>query len=463
MATINPDTAMTMFMGNRMQTMVSAFISLPARLGLLMTGVLLMASAHAGLPIQHWKTASGAEVYFVENHELPILDVEVNFPAGGGRDTRDKAGLSGLTQHMLSQGAAGLSDAEISRRFADFGAILGGEQDQDRAGITLRTLSSQRESAAALELFAKVLQQPEFPESVLEREKARIISGLREAATQPESLADKAFTAALYGDHPYGIANADTPESVAAIRRDDLVAFYQKHYRADGAVIAMMGDISREAAEKVADNLTAGLPKGPRAVMPFPPVSYPTEAKVTRIPHPASQSHILLGYPGMKRGDPDYFPLYVGNYILGGGGFVSRLTEEVREKRGLVYSVYSYFLPLNELGPFQIGLQTKREQADQALKVVKETLAKFIHDGPTAKEMKAAKDNIIGGFPMRIDSNGKILSYLSVIGFYHLPLTYLDDFNKEIAKVTAAQVKDAFARRVKPDQMVTVIVGADAQ
>lgn len=429
----------------------------------LIVGLVMATTAWAGLPIQHWRTSSGTEVYFVENHELPILDVAVNFPAGSSRDTREKAGLAGLTQHMLSQGAAGLTDAEISRRMADLGAVLGGDQDQDRAGLSLRTLSNPRESAAALDLFAKILQQPEFPQSVLEREQARIVSGLRESATQPESIADKAFTAALYGDHPYGIANADTPESVAAIKRDDLQQFYQTHYRADGAVIAMMGDVSKEAAAQIAETLASGLPRGAKVVTSPPPVTFPTQARVERIAHPASQSHILLGYPGVKRGDADYFSLYVGNYILGGGGFVSRLTEEVREKRGLVYSVYSYFMPLTELGPFQIGLQTKREQADEALKVVRETLGKFIKEGPNAKEMKAAKDNIIGGFPLRIDSNGKILGYLSVIGFYHLPLTYLDDFNKEIAKVTAAQVKDAFARRIKPDNMVTVIVGTDAK
>lgn len=419
--------------------------------------------AHAGLPIQHWTTGSGAEVYFVENHELPILDVAVNFPAGSSRDTREKAGLAGLTQHMLSQGAGGLSDAEISRRLADLGAVLGGDQDQDRAGVSLRTLSSSRESAAALEVFGRILQKPEFPENVLEREKARLISGLREAATQPESISDKAFTKALYGDHPYGIANADTPESVAAIQRADLLQFYQTHYRAHGAVIALIGDVSKEAAAQIAETLSGGLPQGDKVVTLPPPVTYPAQANIERIPHPASQSHILMGYPGVKRGDADYFPLYVGNYILGGGGFVSRLTEEVREKRGLVYSVYSYFMPLAELGPFQIGLQTKREQADEALTVVQKTLANFIRTGPSDKEMKAAKDNIIGGFPLRIDSNSKILSYLSVIGFYHLPLTYLDDFNKQIAKVTAAQVKDAFARRIKPDNMVTVIVGTDAK
>jgi zinc protease len=200
------------------------------------------------------------------------------------------------------------------------------------------------------------------------------------------------------------------------------------------------------------------LPKTP-AVAKIAEVTLPQAANTQSIAHPASQAHILLGYPGVKRGDADYFPLYVGNYILGGGGFVSRLTEEVREKRGLVYSVYSYFMPMSELGPFQIGLQTKKEQAGDAMKVVNETVAKFIKNGVTGKELKAAKDNIVGGFPMRIDSNGKILDYLAVIGFYKLPLTYLDDFNKKIAAVTAKQIKEAFQRRIKPENFVTVTVG----
>lgn len=432
----------------------------------LLAGALLLAAAslaQAGLPIQHWQTSAGSEVYFVENHELPILDVSVNFAAGSSRDSRDKAGLAGLTLHMLTLGAAGLSEEEISSQLADIGANLGGNVDPDRASVRLRTLASTRESSRALQLLGKILQQPDFPGAVLEREKTRVISGLREAATQPESISDKAFNAALYGSHPYGVMEASEPETVAAIKRQDLVDYYRAYYRAEGAVIALIGDVSKEGAAQIAEALSAGLPKGGKSVDALPPVQYPETAKTEKIPHPASQSHILLGYPGLKRGDPDYFSLYVGNYILGGGGFVSRLTDEVREKRGLAYSVYSYFVPLVELGPFRIGLQTKREQADEALKLVHEVLDKFIKDGPTEKELKAAKQNIIGGFPLRIDSNGKILEYLAVIGFYHLPLTYLDDFNGKVAKVTTFQIKDAFARRIKPDKMVTVIVGGDGK
>jgi zinc protease len=419
-------------------------------------------AAHAALPIQHWQSATGAKVYFVENHDLPILDVAVNFAAGSSFDNAAKAGIAGMTQGLLTMGAGGLSEDQIANRFADLGAQPGGEFDMDRASIKLRTLSSERERKAALELMASIVQKPDFPAEVLEREKARAVAALREAATQPESISEKAFAKALYGSHPYALSEGMEPETLEKITRDDLVAFHHSHYTRNNAVVAIIGDVTKAQAEAIAEQLTSNLPEG-GAMQTIPPVPLPTTAVEKRIPHPAAQSHILMGYPGVKRGDPDYFPLYVGNYILGGGGFVSLLTEEVREKRGLAYSVYSYFMPMREAGPFQIGLQTKREQTDAALALVRETLNKFIQSGPNAKQLKAAKDNIIGGFPLRIDSNGKILDYLSVIGFYGLPLTYLDDFNKEIAKVTTQQIKDAFARRIKPDNMVTVIVGGAAK
>jgi zinc protease len=414
-------------------------------------------SSHAAVKIQNWQTSSGSEVYFVENHDLPIIDLAVNFTSGSARDTKATSGVSGVTRYMMTLGADGLSEEVITNKFADIGAILGGELDADRAAFKLRTLTS--ESAKALEIFNKILHKPDFPETVLVREKARIIAGLKEAETQPESISIKAFMKALYPNHPYGLDESGEIDTISAMKRDDLIAFYSKHYTAKSAVIALIGDMTEAQAREIAENISKDLPQGP-ALERLAEVPLLTAANVQNINHPASQAHILLGAPGIKRGDADYFPLYIGNYILGGGGFVSRLTEEVREKRGLVYSVYSYFMPMAELGPFQIGLQTKKEQAGEAMKVVNATLAKFIKNGVTEKELKAAKDNITGGFPMRIDSNGKILDYLSVIGFYKLPLTYLDDFNKKITKVTAKQIKDAFQRRVKPENFVTVTVGA---
>jgi zinc protease len=427
------------------------------RLVSFVVATLCLSAAQAAVNIEHWQTSAGTNVYFVENHDLPIMDLSVHFPAGAARDTAEKSGLADVTRYMMTLGADGQNEEQITNAFADIGAVFGGDFDLDRAGFTLRTLSS--EQAKALDVFKKVLHKPDFPAVILEREKIRIISALQEAATQPDSISSKAFMQALYGKHPYGLHESGEIASVSALQVGDLRAFYQTHYTAKSAVIALIGDMTKAQAQSIAESISAGLPQG-AAVAKLAPVQMPAQASIQTIPHPASQAHIALGQPGIKRGDPDYFPLYVGNYILGGGGFVSRLTEEVREKRGLVYSVYSYFMPMAEAGPFQIGLQTKKEQANDALKLVNETVATFIQKGVTEKELQAAKSNIIGGFPMRIDSNKKILDYLGVIGFYQLPLTYLDDFNKQVGAVTAKQIQDAFKRRVKPETFATVVVGA---
>lgn len=437
---------------------IKKIVVLNLTLLVLSPAVIFSKNADAAVKIQKWQTLTGAEVYFVEDHDLPIVDVSVNFAAGSARDTAEKSGVAGITKYLMTLGAAGMTDEVIANNMADIGAVLGGEFDADRAAFKLRTLSSEREKLQALDVFTKILQKPDFPDTVLTREKARIISGLQESATQPESISSKAFMTAMYGTHPYSLDESGEVDTVSKIKREDLQAFYGKYYGAKGSVIAMMGDLTREQANKIADDISSGMPQVAEA-QPIAAIMLPTNAIEQRIAHPASQSHILLGYPGMKRGDPDLFPLYLGNYILGGGGFVSRLTEEVREKRGLVYSVYSYFMPMAELGPFQIGLQTKKDQADAALKLVHETLDKFMKNGVTEAELKAAKANIIGGFPMRIDSNSKILDYLAVIGFYKLPLNYLDEYNKKVASVTTAQIKEAFNRRIKPENFVTIIVG----
>ncbi|MFZ5555147.1 MAG: M16 family metallopeptidase [Pseudomonadota bacterium] len=424
-----------------------------------LAAALLVAAAPlwAALPIQHWTTPGGARVYFVESRGLPIIDVSVDFPAGSSRDTAATSGTAALTQALLTLGAGGLSENDISSRLADVGAQLGGRFDADRAGLSLRTLSSEREREQAFALLAKALQRPAFPADVLEREKARVVAGIREADSKPDIIAGRTMARLLYGSHPYALRASGEIDTVPAITRDDLVAFYRDHYRRGSAVVSIIGDLDRAQAEALAERLTRELPNG-RPVPELPPVPS-ASARTERVSHPATQSHILLGHPGIRRGDPDHYALLVGNYILGGGGFVSRLTAEVREKRGYAYSVYSYFQPLELEGPFEIGLQTKNEQADQALAVVRETLARFLADGPTEEEIKRAQQNIVGGFPLRLDSNRKILDYLALIGFYNLPLTYLDDFPKNIEALTAADIRDAFRRHIDPAQMVTVVVG----
>jgi zinc protease len=413
--------------------------------------------ALAGVKIEHWTAPSGAKVYFVETRVLPILDVQIDFSAGGAYVPAAKAGLAGLTQGLLEAGAADLDEEQIAGRLVDIGARLGGGADSDRASVSLRTLTAAKERDAALGLMRAVLSAPTFPQSVLEREKGRTIASIREAETRPDAIAGKRFAAAIYPDHSYGAS--PTVDSVGTITREDLVAFHRQHYGAQGAIVSIIGDVSRAEAEAIAQRLTEALPAGGGNLVP-PAVKKPLRGTI-KIAHPAAQSHIHIGLPAIRRSDPDYFPLLVGNYTLGGGGFVSRLMKEVREKRGYAYSVYSYFAPRKLEGPFEIGLQTKREQVPDALKVVDEVLTDYIAKGPTPKELAAAKKNMVDGLALRMDSNAKLLGYLSAIGFYGLPLTYLDDFPAKVKAVTAEQVKAAFARHVKAENLVTVIVAAD--
>ncbi|HEX2830328.1 MAG TPA: pitrilysin family protein [Burkholderiales bacterium] len=427
-----------------------------------LVGLVLMALAQAAsalLPIQTWETQRGARVLFVENHDLPMLDVSVDFPAGSGFDTREKNGAASMTNNMLRLGAGGMDENAIALRLADVGAQYGGRMDTDRAGVGMRMLSSRRERDAGLDVLMRILTQPEFPAPVLEREKARLIAALKEADTKPETIASRAFQRLVYPTHPYGLRSSGEVETVSKLTRDDLTAFYKRYYTADRAIVAIMGDVSRDDAAAIAESLTAPLPSSEGAAPALPPVTEAAKAESRWITHPATQSHIMIGATGIRRDDPDYFALFVGNHILGGGGFTSRMTDEVRQKRGLAYSAYSYFAPMLREGPFVIGMQTKGEQASEALAVARKTLADFVANGPTAKELAAAKKNIIGGFPMRIDSNRKIHEYLAVIGFYRLPLTYLDDFVKRVEAVTAEQIKAAFQKRVHPDRMITVVVG----
>ena len=422
----------------------------------------LAGPAAAILPIQHWQTAGGAQVYFVENHELPMLDLSVEFPAGSAFDSAEMSGAAAMTNRLLRLGADGMNENEIASRLADVGAELSASSETDRAGLSLRTLSSAKERHQALDVFSRILRNPTFPQAVLDREKVRLIGALQEANTKPETIAAVNFYRLVYREHPYALRSRGEVATVEKLTRDVLVSFYQRHYDRHYAVVALIGDVTRAEAEAIAEDVTRDLPHENRAEPALPRVAA-LDAGVKRfLAHPASQAHILIGAPGIRRGDPDYFPLFVGNYVLGGGGFVSRLIEEVRQKRGLAYSAYSYFAPLKRAGPFVIGLQTKREQAGEALRVVNSTLREFVANGPTEDELVAAKRNIIGSFPLRIDSNRKIHEYLALIGFYRLPLSYLETFSANVERVTIAEIRAAFARHVDPDRMVTVVVGPDS-
>lgn len=417
---------------------------------------LLPVQLWAAPAIQSWTTEKGARVLFVPAPELPMLDLRVVFDGGSARGAIP--GVAALTNALLEEGAGDWDADEIARRLDSVGARMSADSQRDMAWLTVRTLTEKRALTVTMDTLAQVLGAPRFEAADIERNRKAMLVSLNHDEQSPGTVAQKTFMNTLFGDHPYASQVEGTKESLARITREDVLAHYQNYYVARNAVIAIVGAVERAEAEQLAELVSSGLQPGARAPE-LPQVSDLQAARSLSLQFPSSQSHILMGQTGMHRGDPDYFALYVGNHILGGSGLVSQLSEEVREKRGLSYSVYSYFSPMRRNGPFLIGAQTQNAKAGETLEVIRQTLERFIQQGPGEAELTAAKQNITGGFPLRIASNGKILEYIAMLGFYDLPLDYLDTFVERVNGVTSAQIREAFQRRIKPDQLLTVVVG----
>jgi len=416
----------------------------------------LVGVAQATPQIHSWITSKGAKVLFVQADALPMLDVRVVFDAGSARDG-ELPGLAAFTNSMLTEGAGAWDAGELARRVEDRGIRLGSGSLRDMGWVSLRTLTEAETLEVAVDTLSKVLAEPRYDADAIERVRQQMQIGLRQALQSPGSIASRRFFRTLYADHPYAHPSDGTEESLAAIREGDLRTFHRQYYVAANAVIAMVGAIDREQAEQLAEQVTAGLQRGQHAPgLPEVPQVSGGELRQT---FPSSQTHIYVGQIGVSRHDPDYFPLYVGNHVLGGSSLVSILGEEVRNKRGLSYSVYSYFSPMREQGPFLMVAQTKNAQAGEALEVMRDTLGEFIANGPSDDQMESAKRNIIGGFPLKIANNSKIVEYISMIGFYELPLDWLDTLTDKVAAVTGEQVRDAFKRRIDPADGIAVVVG----
>ena len=365
-----------------------------------------LTTANANPNIEHWSTKNGTRVYFVPAPELPIVDLRIIFNAGAARDGNSPS-VALMTNGLLAEGAGGLSADQLAEQFESIGARFGNSAQRDMAVLSLRTLSEKKVFDAAVKTLTTILTQPDFPEKAFERERSRLLTGLQRRKQSPGVQADEAFYNAVYTNHPYRNQPTGTEQGINQLSTDKLQAFYEKYYVGKNAVLAIVGDLSRADAEVLAEDLMGKLAEGKPADN-LPTVNALSESNEIRINHPSAQTHILMGQPGMKRGDTDYFTLYVGNHMLGGSGLVARLSNEIREKRGLAYSSYSYFRPMRENGPYTIGLQTKNESAEEALTVLRETIGDFIKEGPTAEELDASKKNITGGFALRISSNKKL-------------------------------------------------------
>ncbi len=411
------------------------------------------------LNIKNWNTQNGARVLFVESHDLPMIDVRVTFKAGSSRDGK-LSGVSRLVNALLVDGTGRYSAEDIAETFESTGAQLGHDSLRDMAFVSLRSLSEQAMLDKTIDLFARVIALPSFPQDAIERDRKSMLISLAERKKDISSVVEDAFFEHVYQGHPYRQGPQGSEETLRAITQQNLKDFHAQYYVANNATLAIVGDLTLQQAKQLAEQMTTYLKPG-KVAEEIPPIM-PSEQKqieTIKIPFKATQTHIQQGMPVLTRKDPDYFALYVGNHILGGSGFSSRLMQEIRENRGLVYSVYSYFMPMESNGPFEMSLQTSTVNAEQAAELLNKLLQDFIKNGPDEKELEHAKNNITGGFPLKIDSNKKIVEYLSLIGFYDLPLDYLNSFNDRVNAITRETIKDAFKRRVNPANMTRIIVG----
>lgn len=409
------------------------------------------------LNIQHWTTNNGAKVLFVATKALPIVDVEISFMAGSAQDG-NQFGVAQFTNAMLDQGTDKLDADQIAAAFDKVGALFDVNVGRDIASLHLRSITKPDMLEPALATFVDLLSEPVFTRRAFYRTQQQTLGAIQQTQQEPSSMAVDAFYKLLYGNLPYAHPIIGTKNSVKKLTRKDLQTFYDKYYVAENASIAIVGDITLEQAKAIANQLTARLPSGDPVTM------LQTQPKVNgaaqrQINFEAQQSTILLGQTGITYKEANYFPLLVGNFILGQSPLTSLLFQEVRNKRALAYDVASSFNLLKNTGPFIIFLQTRNDQCPQAIGIAVKTLKDFITKGPTQAQLDAAKNSMIGNFPLGIANNDQILAMLTTIGFYDLPLNYLDTYRDNINKVTIAEVKAAFKHQIDPDKLLSVIVG----
>lgn len=417
------------------------------------------APAQRALPIEKWQTDDGARVLFVRAPSLPMLDVRVVFDAGSARDG-EQPGLARMTSALIGEGAEKLSVDEIARGFEEVGASFNAGSYRDMAVVELRTLTEAQYFDRASELFVRTLGTPTFPASSLERIRDQTLVGLRREKQVPGPQIQKAFYKALFDEHPYAHDSTGTEQSLQAISRDDVARFYRTYYNSANAVIAMTGDLTRAQAEALAEKISTALPRGERA-----PAIKRADINAGQMQHlefDSSQTILMLGQQSIWRGHPDYVPLYVGNQILGGGGFASILTEEVREQRGYVYGIGSGFSPMAAAGPFTVQFQTANENASDALTLTLQLVRDFIATGPTPEQLEATRQNLIGNFALTAAENDEIVGHLGAIGFYDLPLDYLNQFEQDVRAVTVEQVREAFQRNLDVERLVILSIGPQA-
>lgn len=434
-------------------------ISKKTRIGIIaITLSLLLPNAMAfSLKTQKWQTQNGAKVVFYQANDVPMLDIYVAFAAGAAYDGK-LFGLSALTTNLLNQGNGPLDATQVAEHLDQTGAQFNAENSRDIALFHLRTLTHEEALKPATETFSLIINKPQFRQEAFYREKNQLLSLILQKEESPDEIANIAFFNKLYTTHPYAHPINGTSQTVKNIQPWQVHDFYKKYFVGSNAIVVMVGHVSQEKASQLAEAIIGALPKGEAAIA-IPealPLSAPEKEIIS---FPSSQTILRLGQLGITHKDPNYFPLLIGNYILGGGAMVSQLAIEVREKRGLSYNVDSQLIPMPATGPFIIGLSTKTSQAEKALQVSRNTLTSFLKNGPTEKELADAKQYLTGSFSLSLASNSSIASMLLRIAFYNLPDDYLDTYVAHLENVSTKDIKTAFNAFIKPENLLQVSVG----
>ncbi|MBF0803723.1 MULTISPECIES: pitrilysin family protein [unclassified Neisseria] len=422
---------------------------------------ILPLAVYAAVDIQRWYTPEGTQVLLVERHQNPIVDVQISFKgAGSAFSPEGKGEVAGFAAALLTGGTQRLDEEAFKEQADSLAAAISSDSSSEGTAVTLRSLSRPGKLKPALSLLNQALAQPRFDAAVFERIRKQSITALQQQETDPGFIAERALARLNYGSHPYGRPAQTSVDSIRRITLDDIRAFYRSRYGKNNAVVAVVGDIDRRQTEALVRQALNGLPahSSQSGTVPAVPEHLPRQQN---IPFAGEQAQIVMGMPLIKRNDPDYYALVAGNYILGGGGFDSRLMKELRDKHGYTYGASSSLEPSSEAGPLTIGFSTQKANTSAALAAARKVLADFSAEGPTEAELQQAKANITGSFPLRFDTNAKLLGYLSLIGFYNLPDDYLEAYPKAVSALTAGQVKSAWQRRVKAENMNIVVVGAE--
>ncbi|MFZ0890320.1 MAG: pitrilysin family protein [Candidatus Binataceae bacterium] len=411
------------------------------------------APSHA-IEIKRMTLKSGATLLVSEQHQLPMVTMAIAFDAGSRRDPKGKEGRAALTAESLMQGTRELSADQFNQAVDFIGSSVSVSAGQDYAEAGLTTLKKYTDDT--LHLLAGVLETPGLRDSDIERKRDEQVAGIKAAEEQPGYVAGVAFRKALFGDSPYGHSPEGNAESVAGLTPADVRDFYHEYYKLGGAVIAVVGDVK---ADEIRDKLEASLSGlagsvPPQAKPPAPTV--PAGIHLTTIDRNVAQANLILGFGGIARSDPDYYRLQVMNYILGGGGFASRLTKEVRSKAGLAYSIGSMFNAALFPGSFEVVLQTKNKSANEALRMILDQMREIQNAPVSDAELASARKFLVGSFPLKIDRQSAIASFMLQIELYGLGLDYADRYPKLIEAVTKEDVQRVAKQYLHPDALLLV-------